>query len=206
MPFGVPDEAANTVWTIRGGYGDTADKIAGAIRAQFSAEKDAEAFFGKVTVKRVRTTFLMANSWHTLISRLHGCSHRRSPNHAKSAKSPSSTFWVWPRNPEMSDTPFVRCSTQRRVSRFQFRNNTRTNRRRATRQRLLFLRTLLIYQSELKCHWTAYRSSFSKATFGDNSMIARTDGYLESSLSSRLNQISGTQSTTWKFYGKRQAR
>lgn len=105
MPFGVPDEAANTVWTIRGGYGDTADKIAGAIRAQFSAEKDAEAFFGKVTVKRVRTTFLMANSWHALISRLHSCSHRRSPKHAKSAKSPSSTFWVWPRNPEMSDTP-----------------------------------------------------------------------------------------------------
>ncbi|KAJ9488760.1 hypothetical protein VN97_g4515 [Penicillium thymicola] len=32
MPFGVPDEAANTVWTVRGGYGDTAEKIAGAIR------------------------------------------------------------------------------------------------------------------------------------------------------------------------------
>lgn len=44
---------------------------------------------------------------------------------------------------------------------------------------LLFLRTLLIYQSELKCHWAADRSPFSKATFGDNSMIARTDGYLE---------------------------
>ncbi|CAI7653386.1 unnamed protein product [Penicillium viridicatum] len=44
---------------------------------------------------------------------------------------------------------------------------------------LLFLRTLLVYQSELKCHWAADRSPFSKATFGDNSMIARTDGYLE---------------------------
>ncbi|KAJ5037803.1 hypothetical protein N7489_003714 [Penicillium chrysogenum] len=32
MPFGVPDEAANTVWTVRGWYGDTAEKIAGAIR------------------------------------------------------------------------------------------------------------------------------------------------------------------------------
>lgn len=44
---------------------------------------------------------------------------------------------------------------------------------------LLFLRTLLAYQSELKCHWAADRSPFSKATFGDNSMIACTDGYLE---------------------------
>ncbi|OQD64837.1 hypothetical protein PENPOL_c007G05098 [Penicillium polonicum] len=44
---------------------------------------------------------------------------------------------------------------------------------------LLFLRTLLVYQSELKCHWAADRSPFSKAIFGDNSMTARTDGYLE---------------------------
>ncbi|KAJ5509648.1 hypothetical protein N7527_011791 [Penicillium freii] len=44
---------------------------------------------------------------------------------------------------------------------------------------LLFLRTLLAYQSELKCHWAADRSPFSKATFGDNSMMACTDGYLE---------------------------
>lgn len=44
---------------------------------------------------------------------------------------------------------------------------------------LLFLRTLLVYQSELKCHWAADRSPFSKAIFGDNSMVAHTDGYLE---------------------------
>ena len=53
MPFGVPDEAANTIWTIRGGYGDTTEKISGAIRTQFGSEKEAEAFFGKVTVKKV---------------------------------------------------------------------------------------------------------------------------------------------------------
>ena len=36
-----------------GGYGDTTEKIAGAIRAQFGDDKDAEAFCSKVTVKRV---------------------------------------------------------------------------------------------------------------------------------------------------------
>jgi hypothetical protein len=35
----------------RFGYGDTTEKISGAIRTQFGSEKEAEAFFGKVTVK-----------------------------------------------------------------------------------------------------------------------------------------------------------
>lgn len=76
---------------------------------------------------------------------------------------------------------------------------------------LLFLRTLLVYQSELKCHWAADRSPFSKAVFGDNSMVARIQTAIwkqmaKSSLSSRLNQTFGTQTRTRKFYGKRQAR
>ncbi|KAJ6127892.1 hypothetical protein N7471_009109 [Penicillium samsonianum] len=55
MPFGIPDEAACTLWTVRGGYGDTVEKIAGAIRSQFSGakEEEAEAFFSTVAVKSV---------------------------------------------------------------------------------------------------------------------------------------------------------
>lgn len=53
MPFGIPDEAACTLWTVRGGYGDTVEKIAGAIRSEFSGAKETEAFFSTVAVKSV---------------------------------------------------------------------------------------------------------------------------------------------------------
>lgn len=43
---------------------------------------------------------------------------------------------------------------------------------------LLFLKALLVYQSIIRCQWESDRSPFYKAIFGDNSMTARTDGYL----------------------------
>lgn len=32
MPFGVPDQSTNTIWTIRGGYEDTTERTAGGLR------------------------------------------------------------------------------------------------------------------------------------------------------------------------------
>jgi hypothetical protein len=53
IPFGVPDESTNTIWTIRGGYEDTTERIVGALRNPFSTAKDAEPFYTKAVVKRV---------------------------------------------------------------------------------------------------------------------------------------------------------
>ncbi|KAJ5931288.1 hypothetical protein N7516_005777 [Penicillium verrucosum] len=44
---------------------------------------------------------------------------------------------------------------------------------------LLFLRAVNIFPSELRCEWYSARSPFDAASFGNNSMTARTDGYLE---------------------------
>ncbi|KAJ5254666.1 hypothetical protein N7505_011875 [Penicillium chrysogenum] len=44
---------------------------------------------------------------------------------------------------------------------------------------VLFLRAVTIFPSELRCEWYSARSPFNTASFGNNSMTARTDGYLE---------------------------
>ncbi|CAI7599472.1 unnamed protein product [Penicillium glandicola] len=43
---------------------------------------------------------------------------------------------------------------------------------------LQFLTALVIYYPDSKCQWTSARSPFGKTKFGQNSMKARTDGYL----------------------------
>ncbi|KOS39707.1 hypothetical protein ACN38_g9433, partial [Penicillium nordicum] len=43
----------------------------------------------------------------------------------------------------------------------------------------LFLRAVTIFPSELRCEWYSARSPFDAASFDNNSMTARTDGYLE---------------------------
>ncbi|KAJ5427083.1 hypothetical protein N7465_002153 [Penicillium sp. CMV-2018d] len=44
---------------------------------------------------------------------------------------------------------------------------------------LLFLRAVTIFPYKLRCEWYSARSPFDTASFGINSMTARTDGYLE---------------------------
>lgn len=53
IPFGVPGEGTNTIWTVRGGYEDSTQRIAGALRNLFSNSKDTEPFYAKAVVKRV---------------------------------------------------------------------------------------------------------------------------------------------------------
>ncbi|KAJ6180904.1 hypothetical protein N7519_011365 [Penicillium mononematosum] len=47
----IPDESTDTIWTIRGGYEETLERIAGAFL--FSTARAAEPFFTKEIVKRV---------------------------------------------------------------------------------------------------------------------------------------------------------
>ncbi|KAJ5365423.1 hypothetical protein N7517_008309 [Penicillium concentricum] len=44
---------------------------------------------------------------------------------------------------------------------------------------IFFTKAVLVYQSQIRCQWTSERSLLSQAVFGNNTMNARTDGYLE---------------------------